>query len=107
MQGKAEPIRAALTYANIPFEDVRLQRDEFIRMKEAGVFQFGQVPALETPDGTQLVQSSAILRYIGRYADARGDSRLYPNDNLKISHRIDAAIAQEDDVRITYPTSRF
>lgn len=97
--GKAEPIRAALTYSGLQFEDIRLSREEFVAMKKAGTFKFGQVPALVTPDGEQLVQSSAILRYIGRVAAAAGDERLYPTD-LRTAQRVDAAMAQEDDVFI-------
>lgn len=41
--GKAEAARLACQYANFPIEDVRLSREEFLAMKEAGKLPFGQV----------------------------------------------------------------
>ena len=39
--------RLAATLGGVPFEDVRLNRNEFREMKPAGAFPFGQVPLLE------------------------------------------------------------
>ena len=36
-----------------------------IKKKGEGIFEFGQTPMLELDDGTRLVQTSAILNYIG------------------------------------------
>lgn len=93
--GKGEAIRLAFTYAGIPFEDVRLGRDDWIKLKEEGKFKFGQLPALETPDGTVLVQSAAIVRYVGRLAS--GDT-LYPANDLVKAAFIDSIIDQEADM---------
>ena len=41
--GKAEAARLACQYAGFPMEDVRLSKEEFLAMKEAGKLPFGQV----------------------------------------------------------------
>ena len=41
--GKGEAVRTMCTYAHFPFEDIRVSRDEFVAMKEAGKLPFGQV----------------------------------------------------------------
>ena len=67
--GKAEPIRLALTYMGIEFEDfVFSDRSEFDELKASGKLMFGQVPALEVtlPGQEPLIlnQTHAILRHV-------------------------------------------
>lgn len=40
-EGRAEPIRLALTIGNIKFEDVRLTKEQFGEQKANGKFKFG------------------------------------------------------------------
>uniref|UniRef100_A0A7S3RIV8 Glutathione S-transferase n=1 Tax=Strombidinopsis acuminata TaxID=141414 RepID=A0A7S3RIV8_9SPIT len=63
--GRAEAIRMMFIHAKVEFEDIRLTREQFAELKAAGKFEFGQVPAIETPEGKVLVQSGAINRYVG------------------------------------------
>ena len=63
--GLGEPIRMALNKSRVKYTDVRLDIDKFKDLKGKGVFQYGQLPALELVDGTRMVQSTAILNYIG------------------------------------------
>ena len=65
LYGRAEMIRMALHKAGVEFEDKRVSGDSWKELKESGKLEFGQVPMLELADGTQLVQSGAILNYIG------------------------------------------
>lgn len=92
--GLGESTRLALTYVGLAFEDVRLKYWEFEELKASGTLAFGQIPALkvEVPQGSteMLVQSAAILRYIGRLV---GKDRIYPDDLLKAA-RVDAIIDQ-------------
>ena len=74
VRARGEPIRAALTVAGVPFEDHRIKNEDWPALKASGKFELGQLPALELADGTQLVQSLAILRYVGR------TNNLYPQD---------------------------
>ena len=66
LKGRAESIRAILSIAKVPFEDVRVPFEEFAKMKEAGKFEFGQMPALELEDGRILSQSLSIIRWCGK-----------------------------------------
>jgi prostaglandin-H2 D-isomerase / glutathione transferase len=73
--GRAEPIRIALFLAKLPFEDRRVKFPEFTALREQGVFPLGAVPVL-TIDGTPIVQTAALLRYVARLAVPA----LYPTD---------------------------
>eukprot|EP00271_Cylindrocystis_brebissonii_P016711 TRINITY_DN4099_c0_g1_i1.p1 TRINITY_DN4099_c0_g1~~TRINITY_DN4099_c0_g1_i1.p1 ORF type:complete len:208 (-),score=45.31 TRINITY_DN4099_c0_g1_i1:792-1415(-) len=63
--GRAEPIRLALLLGDIPFEDVRISRPEWLEQKEKA--PLGQVPILEV-NGKIFPQSNALLRYAGKLA---------------------------------------
>jgi prostaglandin-H2 D-isomerase / glutathione transferase len=94
--GKGEQIRLFCAYADLDLEDYRFQSsDEFLKLKSEGKLAFGQVPMLEVDEGNgkvhQLVQSTAILRYLGKL------SGLYPKDDDILAAKIDAAMAQETD----------
>ena len=43
IKGKGEPIRLALRYLGIPFEDYRFKDGEFMELKTSGKLMFGQV----------------------------------------------------------------
>ena len=78
IQGPAEPSRLALTISGIPFEDVRIDRDTMLKMREEGKLSAPgvagtQVPQLEV-DGKILQQSQAIATFCAKLAN------LYPSD---------------------------
>lgn len=73
--GRAEPLRVALSLANIPFEDRRLKFPEFMALKQQGAFPLGSLPVLEV-DGRAIVQTAAMLRYVAHLAGGG----LYPAD---------------------------
>lgn len=54
-----EPIRMALHKAGVAFKDIRmdydLPRQQFHELRDQGLFEMGQVPMLELPDGNRLV----------------------------------------------------
>mmetsp|Transcript_14137 Transcript_14137/g.18522 ORF Transcript_14137/g.18522 Transcript_14137/m.18522 type:complete len:215 (+) Transcript_14137:20-664(+) len=71
--GRGEPIRMALYYGSIAFEDERLGIEEYLAKKNE--LPMGQVPVLTIRStGKVISQSAAILRYIGKIAG------LYPED---------------------------
>ena len=102
---RAEVLRVSLFISNIPFEDVRITREEFINMIKTGYLPngkkvpFHQLPVIEV-DGEIIGQTGAIARYCGKI------SNLYSNDNTnaaKIDQIIDAAT---DITNLVSPTIR-
>ena len=102
---RAEVLRVSLHISNIPFEDIRITRDEFIAMIKTGLLPngkrapFHQLPVIEVGDKI-IGQTGAIARYCGKI------SNLYSNDNInaaKIDQIIDAAT---DITNIVSPTIR-
>ena len=102
---RAEVLRISLFISNIPFEDVRISREEFINMIKTGYLPngkkvpFHQLPVIEV-DGEIIGQTGAIARYCGKI------SNLYSKDNInaaKIDQIIDAAT---DITNLVSPTIR-
>lgn len=93
IKGKGEPIRLFCAYAGLELVDHRFADGEFAAMKESGELSFGQVPLLEVDGKHQLVQTAAILRYLGKLAG------LYPEDPI-LAAKVDAALDQETDAFI-------
>jgi len=102
---RAEVLRVSLFISNIPFEDVRISREEFINMIKTGYLPngkkvpFHQLPVIEV-DGEIIGQTGAIARYCGKI------SNLYSKDNInaaKIDQIIDAAT---DITNLVSPTIR-
>jgi glutathione S-transferase len=90
---RAEVLRVSLFIGNIPFEDIRISREEFraviLTGKLHGIIKipFHQLPVLEI-DGKIIGQTGAIARYCGKL------SNLYPTNNYlaaKVDQIIDAA----------------
>lgn len=69
--GRGEPARIALSIAQIPFTDERVQYKDWMAMKPRTLL--GGMPILEV-DGREITQSNAINRWAGRLAG------LYPED---------------------------
>ena len=63
LYARGEPIRMALHLSGAQWEDIRLTGPSWAEKKPTA--RFGQMPILELDDGTQLVQTAAILHYIG------------------------------------------
>ena len=102
---RAEVLRVSLYISGIPFEDVRISREEFISMIKTGFLPngkkvpFHQLPVIEV-DGKIIGQTGAIARYCGKV------SNLYSEDILeaaKIDQIIDAAT---DITNLVSPTIR-
>ncbi|RLN93483.1 hypothetical protein BBJ28_00008657 [Nothophytophthora sp. Chile5] len=87
--GRGDPIRMVLKIGGIPFEDVRIPRDEFNATKASLPFQ--QLPVLEVDDEEPVIQSVAILRYAATLAG------LYPTNDPLAALRIDELLAVIDE----------
>ena len=97
--GRGESIRLFCIYAGLPFEDCRLTQEGFQKLKDEGKLPFGQLPALEV-DGTMIVQSAAIIRYLSKL------TRLHPDCPIKAA-LIDSIIDQESDMFTGLIVSRY
>jgi prostaglandin-H2 D-isomerase / glutathione transferase len=91
----------ACAYGNVPIDDVRVDRDEFVRMKEEGKLPFGQLPVLYVDDSIPLYQSAAIAKYIGRFAG------LYPADDAVTCAKIDGILDSEIDLFMGLSVARY
>ena len=87
--GKGEAIRLLLIHSRTPFVDHRVTAEEWPQLKTSGLFEFGQMPMVEV-DGLKLVQSAAILRYLGVKLG------YVPSDALQ-HYQMDSVIALKDD----------
>ena len=102
---RAEVLRVSLFIKDIPFEDVRISREEFINLIKTGFLPngkrspFHQLPVIEV-DGEIIGQTGAIARYCGKV------SNLYADDMLKAA-KIDQIIdAATDITNVVSPTIR-
>jgi glutathione S-transferase len=71
--GRAEVIRIALRYLEIPYEEEVVLWQSWPLQKYSGNYEFNQLPMLEI-DGKRLVQSCSILRYICQSHNAYSSS---------------------------------
>ena len=74
--GRGEASRVALALSQIEWEDVEVNGEQFRSMQENGELPWNMLPVLQTEKGT-IAESSAILRYIGKFAG------LIPDDSYE------------------------
>ena len=87
--GRAESIRFLLFHAGIKFENVHHTPESLKELKDSGVLEFGQLPALED-EGKFYCQSWAILRFLGRKYG------YYPSDP-EVAWKVDSVIDAVED----------
>jgi len=93
IKGKGESIRLICAYSGLKLVDHRFSnRDEFLAIKDSSRLPFGQVPMLEIDGKQVMIQSNAIMRYLGKL------SGLYPMTDHVLAQRVDAAMDQANDV---------
>jgi glutathione S-transferase len=97
--GRAESIRFLAAHAKLELTNEIINGEKLGEMKAAGLLEFGQVPMLEV-DGKHLVQSWAILRYLGR------QHGYYPQD-AEVAWRIDSTIDACEDYLNNYFKFQF
>ena len=96
---RAEVSRIALHIGNIEFNDLRISRDEFIRVKVSGkldngiIIPFHQLPCLII-EGEALAQTAGIARYCGKL------SGLYPQKNDVLALKIDQFLDLITDITV-------
>lgn len=93
IKGKGESIRLICAYSGLKLNDHRFEsRDEFLAMKQSSRLPFGQVPMLQIDGKMAIVQSNAIMRYLGKL------SGLYPMKNHVLAAKVDFVMDQCTDV---------
>ena len=102
---RAEVLRVSLFIKDIPFEDTRVSREEFVHLIKTGFLPngkrapFHQLPVIEV-DGKIIGQTGAIARYCGKV------SNLY-SDDIFLAAKIDQIIdAATDITNLVSPTIR-
>jgi glutathione S-transferase len=102
---RAEVLRVSLFIKDIPFEDARVSREEFVHLIKTGFLPngkrapFHQLPVIEV-DGKIIGQTGAIARYCGKV------SNLY-SDDIFLAAKIDQIIdAATDITNLVSPTIR-
>ena len=83
--GRGEASRVALALSEIEWEDVEVNGEQFRSMQENGELPWNMLPVLQTEKGT-IAESSAILRYIGKFAGLIPDD---PYEAAKVDEFID------------------
>jgi len=63
LRGRCEFIRYIFAYANVPYNEVLIEREDWFSTKKAEV-PMAVIPVLELENGVQLSQSLAIGRYL-------------------------------------------
>jgi len=87
-RGRGEPIRLIFAYAKVPYEDVRVPREDWPKVKETTTW--GQMPLLEV-DGVEIAQTKAIGRFVANKHGLAGESDL---DKAKCDEYLDV----QDDI---------
>jgi protein disulfide-isomerase-like protein len=100
-RGRGELIRLILEESGAEYTDTRLTWDQWVTNEKPNAerYAFGQVPQL-TIDGKDLVQSGAIVSYLGRKFALYGDAAA-PNANLQQTN-IDVVLGGFEDLRTKY-----
>ena len=102
---RAEIARLSLFLGNIEFEDVRITRDEFQRVKSDGQLDngikipFNQLPCLVV-DKVSIVQTGGIARFCGKLAN------LYPQNNNLEAAKIDQFIDMATDLTVLVASTK-
>ena len=73
LNGKANAIRAILTWKKVEFEDVKYDFSSWPAVKKSGILEFEQIPMLEI-NGKKLIQTNAILQYLAKLFNISGSS---------------------------------
>lgn len=96
---RGEECRLALHVAGIDFEDHRVKRDDWMKLKPTT--PFGSVPVYELEGRPALAQANAILVLVGRQND------LHPKDDFEAA-RHEAMMGHVEDLRANVgPTIRI
>ena len=101
---RAEVARLALYLGDIEFEDLRITREEFQRVKRHGKLDNGtHIPFHQFPvliiDGTSIAQTGGIARFCGKL------SGLYTNNDHLLAAQVDQFMDMATDLTFLISTT--
>ncbi|XP_067008875.2 glutathione S-transferase [Anabrus simplex] len=95
LRGLGEPIRFLFLYGGIEFEDIRIEFEDWPKVKEST--PYGKLPYIDV-DGKRITQSTAIARYVAKLVGLVGKDDL---EDLEIDSVVDTLIDLKD-VQVAY-----
>ncbi|XP_019635268.1 PREDICTED: LOW QUALITY PROTEIN: S-crystallin SL11-like [Branchiostoma belcheri] len=73
-RGRAEPTRLMLAAAGLPYEDIRMEPEQWPEYKKK--MPMGQAPVLEVDGRTMISQSIAIARFVAKESGLAGKTNM-------------------------------
>ena len=83
-----------LDYGNVQYENSLVDFQSFRAMKPS--LKYGQIPQFTLDNGQKLVQTSAIMRYIGKTFRGKSGEFLYPAD-AELMYKIDQILERNNE----------
>ena len=100
INGRAALARAIFSYANVNFENILVEKDQWPKMKQdSSLFEFGQMPIL-VHNKKILSQSKAIYIYLSCLFGLYGKT-------LDDKYQIDSLLSSQDDISKFYSPISF
>ncbi|XP_067008303.2 glutathione S-transferase [Anabrus simplex] len=95
LRGLGESIRFLFFYGGIEFEDIRIEEEDWPKLKEST--PYGKLPYIDF-DGKRITQSAAIARYVAKLVGLAGKDDL---EDLEIDSVVDTVVDIKD-VQVPY-----
>ncbi|XP_068085137.1 glutathione S-transferase-like [Anabrus simplex] len=86
LRGIGEPIRFLFLYGGIDFEDIRIELEDWPKVKEST--PYGKLPYIDV-DGKRITQATAIARYVAKLVGLVGKDDL---EDLEIDSVVDTIV---------------
>lgn len=91
MHGRSLFMKFVLYYAKyFMWKEAPMTQEDIAKNKASGYLRYGTVPKLTLGDGTEMYQSNAICRFIGKkYKGMKGEQLYPPNSCPEAMHAVD------------------
>jgi glutathione S-transferase len=104
INGRGFAIRAALRYANFPYQDFHLSLQDFTKQYKMDITKspLGTFPTLEIPGEGLFVQSTAIARWAARKTDLYPENeidRLITEEVMEVMNEMNYGVDPDEEVK--------